>query len=105
MGNKNETKNELSQIKEEDQIAGGKLVQVQLANGNWINVRENYSEYSSEKDAASGAGELENLLPSHHKMCHGSCCPGHHDKKPWKFGKMKFPMMLPQPSGSGNPPE
>lgn len=90
MGNKNE----LSQIKEENQIAGGKLVQVQLANGDWINVRENYSVYSSENDAASGAGEVENLLSHRHKMHHGSCCSEHHDKKPWKFDKMKFPVML-----------
>ena len=100
MGNKNENKNELSQIKEENQIAGGKLVQVQLANGDWINVRENYSVYSSENDAASGAKELDGLLPHHHRMHHGSCCPGHHDKKPWKFGKMKFPMMLEGPENS-----
>lgn len=100
MGNKNENKNELSQIKEENQIVGGKLVQVQLANGNWINVRENYSEYSSEKDAASGADEIKSLMPHSTKMHHGSCCPGHRDTKPWKLGEMQFPMMLAEPGHS-----
>ena len=95
MGNKNENKNELSQIKEENQIAGGKLVQVQLANGNWINVREHYSEYSSEQDAASGAKELKSLISHPHITKTGDICPDCTHKTLHDFGKMMLHKQLP----------
>jgi len=98
MSNENNTK-ELQKIEGEN-VAAAKLVQVQLANGKWINIRENYSEYSSQNDAQAGANEIESLMPKH-----DNCCHGHHHKKHWKIGKfgqgpLQFPLMLSPPGGT-----